>query len=331
MNTHADEFDLHRDDDTPVGERPTPTPPRPGGVLHQHSGGREEAAKPPSRRAARRKAAAPTPKEPASGLPFPFRSGFLLVLGALVLAVLWAGGLFGGGGDWPWKLFQTEGGAVTFTWDAAHVFTLLGAFFAVFFLLTPFGPAIPSRGATVLTVAALALVIFPPLTLGDRTAALMGLAAAALFSREGLRDGIGARGFLFVALLLLGVSLFFPIPEPGGAYDAQALAIGRDLFVDGSFGDVIQQPLTAMVVCATLVFLLALLSWIGIGGRWSVWAGGVFLLLGVLGPLVLAWIGSDGACVTCHEGLSTIAGGLPADYLAFTLPVTAGALDASRS
>ena len=182
-------------DDTPAEGTPFPAGSKPGGGLHHPTG---ESARPrtPGRPpdGAPRPLRPEAPKEPATGLPFPFRPGFLLVLGALVLARAVGGGLFSGpaaADAWPWTLFQTEGGAVTFTWDAAHVFTALGAFFAVFFLLTPFGPAVRSRGATVLTVAALGLVIFPPLEILDRMAALLGLAAAAVLAREGLRSEAG--------------------------------------------------------------------------------------------------------------------------------------------
>jgi len=340
MNADAEGFDLanqdgrNKGDATPAEGTPFPSAPKPGGGLHHPTAPRGAAARPAGRKAARRPAPSQEAPVATAGLPFLFRPGFLLVLGALVLAVLWSGGLFSGpdvAAAWPWTLFQTEGGAVTFTWDAAHVFTALGAFFAVFFLLTPFGPAIRSRGAAVLTVAALGLIIFPPLEILDRMAALLGLAAAAVLAREGLKDGSGGRAPVFVMVLLLGACLFFPIEAPGDAYDAQALSVGRDLFEGGSFGDVLLEPRTALVLCSVVVFLVAVLSWIGIGGRWSAWVAGIALLLGVFGPMALAWHASGTECVTCHDGLKALVDGLPAAFLAFTLPVAAGALDASRS
>ena len=75
--------------DTPVARRlqagrraaPPLERPRCGRTAHRPPGG--EAVR-----------SAEEPKEPADGTAVPFRPGFLLVLGALVLAVLWAGGLF---------------------------------------------------------------------------------------------------------------------------------------------------------------------------------------------------------------------------------------------
>ena len=106
---------------------------------------------------------------------------------------------------------------------------------------------------------------------------------------------------------------------------------GKKVWLDGDFVDVLLQPRTALVLCSVVVLLVALLSWLGIGGRWSVWVAGVFLFLGVLGPMGLAWHAAGTECVTCHDGLKSVVAGLPAAFLAFTLPVTAGALDASRS
>lgn len=336
MNADEEGFDLDTQHDGKAGgsaspAAPAPTPAR--GPEHPVER-RGAAARPAARRAARGPAPTAESTAPSHGLPFLFRPGFLLVLGALVLAVLWAGGLFSGpdaSADWPWTLFQTEGGAVTFTWDAAHVFTALGAFFAVFFLLTPFGPAIRSRGATVLTVAALGLVIFPPMTILDRMVVLLGLAAAAILAHEGLHGGSGRRAFVFVMVLLLGACLFLPIQSPGDAFDAQALRVGNDLFVDGDFGEVLLQPRTAVVLLSCVVFAVGLLSWIGLGGRWSVWVAGIALYLGVFGPMLLAWRASGADYATCHDGLRSVVQGLPAAFLAFTLPVAAGAIDAARS
>lgn len=332
MNAENDGFDLANQDGGKPSGAPAPAPTPRQGLRHPSEDG-PAPTRPGTARVVRRKAPEPpAPTPTAGGLPFLFRPGFLLVLGAVVLAVLWSGSLFSkatASAGWPWTLFQTEGGAVTFRWDAAHVFTALGAFFAVFFLLTPFGPAIRSRGATVLTVVALGLVILPPLTILDRMVALLGLAAAAILAREGLRDGEGGRGFVFVALLLLGACLFFPIQPPGEAYDAVALSVGERLFVDGPFGDVILEPQTAVVLLSAVMLALALLSWIGLGGRWMVWAAGVTLYIGVFGTLALAWHAAGDAS-TCQEGLAALVIGLPAVFLAFTLPLAAGALDASR-
>ena len=83
------------------------------------------------------------------------------------------------------------------------------------------------------------------------------------------------------------------------------------------------------LLMAMVLFAVGLLGWVGISGRWSVWVAGTALLLGVLGPIALAWHATDAD--TCREGLQAVAGGLPAHLLAFALPAAAGAFDASRS
>ena len=113
-------------------------------------------------------------------------------------------------------------------------------------------------------------------------------------------------------VLLLGACLFFPIGPRGETYDAQALAVGRDLFEDGDFTDVLLRPRTALVIWARSSSSGSPCSrGSGIGGRWSVWVAGIALLLGVLGPLVLAWKASGTECVTCHDGLEAVVGRTP--------------------
>ena len=135
MNADDDGFNLENQDGgtadrvTPVEGQPAAQAEARGHGLHRPDGRRGAAARPAARRGTHRSAPAREPAQAATDLPFLFRPGFLLVLGALVLAVLWAGGLFSGPAasqDWPWTLFQTDGGAVTFTWNAAHVFTAPG-------------------------------------------------------------------------------------------------------------------------------------------------------------------------------------------------------------
>lgn len=323
MNEDADGFDLEapasgHERSTEDSEAPTPR----SGLRHpsQRRGGAP-------RRGARREKEAP-PAAAAPGLPFPFRPGVLLVLGALVLLVLLSGGLFARTEGWPWEIFRSEDGSLAFRWDGAHVLTLLGAFLTAFFLFSSIAPPTRARGAAVLTVAALGLVTLPILDMLARAALLMGLAAAAVLAREGVRGGTGGRGLLFVTLVLLGATLFFPQGTEG--YHALGPDVFGDLVGEGAdFGDAILAPDTAVVLASLLLFLTALLSFLGVGGRWSVWVAGMVLLVGVLGPMVLAWQ-AEGEGETCLAAMRGIVYHLPASMLALTLPAAAGTLDAAR-
>lgn len=324
MNTDPDGFELDApaadpEKETARGEAPTPR----SGLRHpsyRHGD---------APRAARERARGPAGEGRGTwALPFPFRGAFLLLLGAVVLLVLWAGGLFFGTGGWPWEIFRAEDGSFVFAWDGPHVFTVLGAFFVVFYLGAAVTPATRARGAMVLTVAALGLVTLPVTDMLARAAVLMGLAAAAILSREGLRAGAGGRGFLFVTLLLLGATLFFPHPAGGTGYAALGTDLFRNLFGGADFGDTLLAPETGVVLMSLVLLVVALLSLLGVGGRFSVWVAGIALLVGVFGSMVLAWRATSdtGTCLATMQG---VAKHVPAS-LALALPAAAGALDASR-
>lgn len=310
-----------------------------------NEGGPEESPKPSpvpstSRRPARR--TAPPQPEAKAGVPFLFRPGLLLFLGALVLAALWGGGFFvpptGAAAVWPWEMFTTPEGDFTFAWDADHVRTLLGAFFVLFFLFASFVPGRRGRGTAVLVVAGLALVTLPPaggtylLHLG---AVFLGLAAGAIVTREGQYNPVGGRALLFVMIVLLAANLFCPLGTSSTTYDAQAIDLARDFFEGTSgrsVGDILLAPATIVVLMLSVLLVVALLAWLGMGGRWALWVAGIALYVGVLAPLALSFrayaAGSEG--VTCHEALEAMARGLPVTFLAFALPTAAGVIDGSR-
>ena len=241
---------------------------------------------------------------------------------------------------WPWELFQAEDGSFSFEWSADHIATLLGAFFVVFFLIASMTPARSGRGAAVLTVAALGLVMLPPLTAPPEVAnyatylgyALLGLGAASVIGRRAVGGGGAGKGFLFVMIVLLLASLFFPAASSGPDYDAPALATWRALTGDGDFFETFFTGAHLVVLLQAVVLLVALLAWLGVDGGWTVWVAGLALYLGVLGPIgwkAVDHMGStdEFACQGLHQALVLA---LPAAFLAFALPTAAGAIDATR-
>jgi hypothetical protein len=351
-------FDVDENASKPGSTQPTLGQPTPTAPLH-HPGTGEPLPKKkmPERRvrgsasaASGRPASRPSSRaaradgeEESGGVFFLFKPGVLLFLGAVILGVLWAGGLFAQVGDaWPWDAFRGEDGTTTswkLQWTPRHILTILGAFFVLYFLISSFFRSTRGRGLAVLSVAALGLVVLQPtasnyvLYVGS---AALGFAGGAVIACTALGGG---RGMALVAVLLLAAVLFLPQVSATDDYQSTAWNLGQELFGaegDRSTADVLQEPETALVLMLTLLLVVALLVWIGVGGAWATWVGGIALLLGTFGPLVLTWLaytrGLEGDLVF-PAALAALAQGILAlgAFLAFALPVAAGVLDVGRN
>jgi hypothetical protein len=347
--TSESKFDVP--EDKPAGQpttgQPTPTAPlrHPGtGEPIQKKmperrvrGGTAAGSRPPARPA---HAKASHEGEAEAGLFFLFTPGFLLFLGALLLALLWAGGLFQEVGDgWAWDAFRGEDGAWAFQWSPRHILTILGAAIALIYLIYAFVGSHRGRGVAVLTLAGLGLVALHP-TSGSYLryvgSAFLGLAGGAVLATVGLG---GRRGLALVAVLLLAAVLFLPYANAGDAYGSLGWDLAQELFGgDGTrpVGEILQDPPTALILVLFLLLVVALLVWIGLSGPWAAWTAGILLLLGVLAPLVLlgldhaqglgeeAWA-PQGAVIALADGVAALGA-----FLAFALPVAAGIIDLAR-
>lgn len=333
----------------PPAGQPTPTRPLPDPTTREtkfDTKPEPRAQRPARRRRAERGAATPRKEKSRSveegGVPFLFAPGFLLLVGAVVLAVLWAGGLFVASPEgWPWESFRGEGGeGWTFGWTPTHVLTVVGAALTLFVLVAALFPSTRGRGASLLVVAGLGLVLLSPHVTGETYllflgAGFLGVAGGTVIAKGGWGGG---RGLALIAVLLLAAVLFFPHVTTGTEYQSTAWDLGQQL-VGGedqpSFGEVIQRPNSALILMLCVLLALALLVWLGAGGGWTVWVGGLALLIGVAAPLVLAYLKvtpAEGESLACQAAMQGVASGVAAvgALLAFALPIAAGVVDLAR-
>lgn len=248
-----------------------------------------------------------TPAGEAASLPWPLRPGWLLVLGALLLAVAWLGRQNPYANInlmpyWPWDLFRAnldQGGEVVFLWDRFRAFALGGAVLIVALLVVAVFRAGRARAAGALAAAGAGLALFwRDLSLvfaeGNIRSWAIPVAAAllagAVVGRDGRTAARGPNGLILALVLVLAGVLFFPLPGLD-TYDADAFAIATPFqqLASGELGAGLDRLWSGdglHVVGLVLLLILGLLTLFGLRGPWTTPVAVGLLLATALAPLL---------------------------------------------
>ena len=234
-----------------------------------------------------------------------------------------------------WELFRTAS-----TWDKVYALAVFLLVSAAGYLLAAVMPAGPTRGLLGIAVGLLAFVTLAPkpedlleFMLPVSTAVLVGTLLAT-------RGGLARTRVMIIALALLTSLFFMPVPAQrlaeGGAsptsYGSEAAGL-VDVYLNppADMEDSRWQVFLIKIgsTFSLFIYLVGLLALLGLGGRWSSWAGGLLLSGLVIGWSLVAYFHGSAGDVAhpVWRGLANLGAVWQLWFLPFLLPLAAAVTD----